>query len=282
METRTISDDELKHLAIDEDDLILKCWANGAEAKYIKDWKQLRNYPTDIPVAFRGMTGRKIVNECKRQGRDFYYVDTGYFGNSEKRKKWHRVVKNDMQHSNVRFDLPPDRWAKIQESQAKQFRVQYEGWRKAPYRRAILVVTPSEKPCKYYGITRDQWVTETLEELRKHTDRPIIIRDKQLRRDRVGQNGLFSQLEEDNIFAVVTYNSIAATEAIMWGIPAFTGAPGAADMWCEKDLSKIETPKYDDPNQVKKWLNWLGYCQYTTEEMTNGRALGLIKEYDIR
>jgi len=281
METRTISNDEINHLAIGEGDLILKCWVDGAKAEYVTDWKQLHKYPTNVPVAFRGMTGRKIVNECEKQGRDFFYVDTGYFGNNEKRKKWHRVVKNDMQHKNVRLDLPPDRWAKIQDSQPRQFRIDYQGWKKAPYRKAILVVTPSEKPCKYYGITRDQWVNETLTELKKHTNRPIIIRDKSLRRERVGQGSLFHQLDNDNIFAVVTYNSIAATEAIMYGIPAFTGAPGAADKWCEKDLSKIETPKYSDPNEIKKWLNWLAYCQYTTDEMTNGTALGLIKEYNL-
>lgn len=282
METKSIPNDAVTHLAIDENDQILMNWVNGVKAKYIQDYKKLSEYPVEIPVAFRGMTGRKIVQACEQQGRDFYYIDTGYFGNNEKRKKWHRIVKNDMQHKNVRFDLPGDRWKHMNEIQPRQFRVNYDGWKPTKDRRAILVVTPSEKPCKYYGITRDEWVTETLHQLKQHTDRPVIIRDKNIRRKRVGNGGLFTQLDEDNIFAVVTYNSIAATEAIMYGIPAFTGAPGAADMWCEKDLSKIETPKYDDPEKIQKWLHWLGYCQFKTEEMYNGRALAYIKEYDIR
>ena len=40
----------------------------------------------DIPVAFRGMTGLKIVNECAKTGRDYFYIDTGYLGNRQKRK----------------------------------------------------------------------------------------------------------------------------------------------------------------------------------------------------
>src|SRR6056300_790899 len=98
------------HLAIDTEDVILASWTKGINAKYIDGFKALGDYPIDQPVSFRGMTGRKIVEACEKQGRDYYYVDTGYLGNREKRKIYHRVVKNGMQHSKVIWDLPPDRW----------------------------------------------------------------------------------------------------------------------------------------------------------------------------
>tara|TARA_B100002019_G_scaffold292444_1_gene315563 strand:+ start:5891 stop:6727 length:837 start_codon:yes stop_codon:yes gene_type:complete len=275
---QTKLDDGVKHLAIDEADLILTNWVEGVDAKYVNGFKDLRNYPVDQPVAFRGMTGRKIVKTCENQGREFYYIDTGYLGNREKRKIWHRVVRNGMQHSKVVWDLPEDRWKNIRLMNWK-YNMMWPGWKKNG--KAILVVTPSEKPCKYYGITRDAWVKETIDEIKKHTDRPIIVRDKGLRRERVGNGSLYNQLDEDHIFALVTYNSIAATEAVHYGVPAFTGAPGAADELCLKDLSKIETPYYADADKVQQWLHWLGYCQYQTSELKSGLAYKLIQEYGI-
>jgi len=266
------------HLAIDTEDVILASWTKGINAKYIDGFKALGDYPIDQPVSFRGMTGRKIVEACEKQGRDYYYVDTGYLGNREKRKIYHRVVKNGMQHSKVIWDLPPDRWNNLRLMSWK-YNLRFPGWKKDG--KAILVVTPSEKPCKFYGITRDDWVTSTLGELKKYTDRPIIVRDKGKRHERIGNGSLYNQLDEDNIFALVTYNSIAATEAVHYGIPAFAMAPGAADALILKDLSKIETPYYPHEEKVQQWLHWLAYCQFTTQEMELGHAYNVIKERGI-
>jgi len=159
--------------------------------------------------------------------------------------------------------------------------VKFNGWK--PLGSAILLVTPSEKPCKFYGVDRTTWVKDTIEKLRQHTDREIIVRDKaERRRDRVKDNSIYKQFKEDNIYAVVTYNSIAAIESIGYGIPAFALAPTIAAPMCLDDLSKIESPMYADPEQVAKWQNWIGYCQYTVPEMTDGTVMKLIEEHNIK
>lgn len=266
-----------KIYAIDSQDAIVKCFATGTNAEWIDSYKDLYTIPKESPVIFRSMAQRKTVNLCESQGRDYYYIDTGYIGNLDKRKHWHRIVKNGMQHSVPRYDLASDRYLNII---GTRDHLRFKKWRKSGD--AILVVTPSEKPCKFYGIDRNTWVDNTLTELKKYTDRPIIIRDKGLRRERIKENSIYHQFEEDRIFAVVTYNSIAATEAIGFGIPSFTTAPNAADPFCLKDLSKIETPLYEDPEKVIAWQNWLGYCQYTGAEMQQGIPKSLIEEYDLK
>ena len=267
----------IKQLAIDPNDGIVLCWQRGVKAHWLDNFKQMSLWPTDLPVAFRGMTGRKIVAECEKTGRDYYYIDTGYLGNRQKRKLYHRVVFNGMQHSNFK-EVPNDRWKQLEWS-SKTMNLNFPGWKRngGP----ILLVTPSGKPCKFYGIDRDTWVSETIATLKEHTDREIIIRDKGIRRERIGNGSLYNQLSDDNIFAVVTYNSIAATEAIGFGIPAFTLAPNAADILCEKDLTKIEHPRYEDDYTVRKWQHWLAYCQYTVEEMIDGSAYNTMKDHDI-
>ena len=266
-----------KMYVIDPGDHIVRNLASSITADWIDSWKDLHDLPTDQPVIFRSMTQRKTVALCEEQNRTYYYIDTGYIGNMQKRKDWHRLVNSGMQHSQVRYDMPSDRFELI--SKYKDY-LPFPGWKKngGP----ILVVTPSEKPCKFYGIDRDNWVEETLSTLKKYTDRKIIVRDKTIRRERVGSGSIYNQLEEENVHALVTYNSIAATEAIGFGIPAFTLAPNAADEFCLKDLSKIEEPYYAEPEKVEKWQHWLGYCQYTPTELSNGTAFKILMEYDLK
>lgn len=269
----------VKIIALGKTDSILPNLASSfpeSDITWIDNYKQLENHDTSIPVLFRGMAQRKLVKLCEQQGRDYYYIDTGYIGNLNKRKDWHRVVKNGMQHSKVRYDMPGDRFNLI----AQHFDyLQFKKWHKTGDN--ILVVTPSEKPCKFYGIDRDTWVETTLNDLQKYTDRKIIVRDKSLRRDRVGSGSIYQQFVNDKIYCVVTYNSIAATEAIGFGIPAFTFAPNAADPFCLKDLSKIEDPYYADPEKVIKWQHWLAYCQYTSTQLRSGKPFEFMERYDL-
>ena len=264
-------------LAIDQNDAIVNCLAAGASVEWIENWKSLKNYDSNVPVIFRSMTQRKTVTVCTEQKRDYFYIDTGYYGNLNKRKDWHRVVKNGMQHSNPRYDLPDDRFKNII---GENDFIKFNQWRKNGSN--ILIVTPSEKPCAFYGINRKEWLDDTMSKLKQHTDRNIIIRDKGLRKDRIGDKSIYTQFVDDDIYAVVTYNSIAATEAIGFGIPCFALAPNAADPFCLKDLSKIETPLYEDEEKVIRWQNWLGYCQYTTTEMSEGLTFRLIEDYDLK
>ena len=266
-----------KYLALDSLDSIVAPFAEHVGAEFVDGWKNLHKYPNHFPVIFRSMTQRKTVAVCEAQGRPYYYIDTGYIGNMQKRKDWHRIVPSGMQHSQINWTMPSDRFEKI--AATKPY-LPFPGWKKNG--RSILVVTPSEKPCKFYGINRDEWVKDTIAKIKENTDRPIIVRDKTIRRDRVGSGSIYHQLDEDDIFAVVTYNSIAATEAIGYGIPCFTLAPNAADFFCEKDLTKIEKPKYAEPMRVHKWQHWIAYCQYLPREMRDGTALKHIREYGLR
>lgn len=269
----------IEMLAIDSNDRIIQCFKDSIPTlKFISSHKELDDYDPKIPIVLRGMTKRKIVSTCEKQNRNYFYIDTGYLGNIKATfKTWHRIVPNGMQHSSPRYDLPATRFHKLK---IKNKELQNTEWRQNG--RAILVVTPSEKPCKFYNIDRDVWVTNTVNELKKHTDRPIIIRDKLPRNQRVEKNSIYRQFIDDDIYAVVTYNSIAASEAIGFGIPAFTSAPNIADPFCLKDLSKIETPLYEDRDKIKKWQHWVAYCQYTTSEIRTKRALSIIKDLELK
>lgn len=226
------------------------------------------------PVVLRGILKHKIMKQCWDEGRDFYYVDTGYFGNEPSQenpngwKYWHRIVKNNLQHGEI-IDRPADRF--------ERFNKKFNPWKKDG--RKILIAAPDEKPCKFYGIEKDTWVKETVSQIQKYTDRPIVVRDRAKNRiDRV-VNDTLQQALSDDVFALVTYNSVAAVESIFFGIPAFTLAPAnAASPVALQDLTKIETPFYPNSDLLHAWGCHLAYGQFHTNEMKNGTAMRMLIE----
>ena len=265
-----------KCFVTDPNDMIVQCLTESYTHVVPTGHKMLKDDISKTPLVIRGMTERKSIRICEKQKRDYYYIDTGYMGNLHKRKDYHRVVKNNVQNIKPRYDLPDDRFRDIPQSMSS---IRFRGWRRM--NGPILVVTPSAKPCNFYNIDRDTWVDETLAEIKKYTDREIIVRDKGLRRERVGEFSVPMQLVNEQIHCVVTYNSIAATEAISTGVPAVALAPGAADELCTKTIAEIESPYYPEEEKVLQWQNWLAYCNYTTTELRNNRALDIIEEYGL-
>lgn len=229
------------------------------------------NYPNTGPILIRSMGKRKLIHDCWKNKKTFFYMDSGYVGNYKSNanpygwKVWHRIVKNDVQHNEI-IDRPDNRWKRLDYPIEK---------RKTG--RHILLVTPSEKPCKFYGVDKTLWVEQTVSLIKKYTDRPIVIRDKAPRQQRITKT-IFEDLNDCH--ALVTYQSIAAVESVLYGVPAFTAAPTAADPVCDKDLSLIETPTKQDEHKIYKWACHLAYGQFHNDELKDGTAnrilLGLI------
>jgi hypothetical protein len=227
------------------------------------------------PIVLRGILKHKIMKQCWKNGRDFYYIDTGYFGNERTAgnpngwKYWHRVVKNDLQHGEI-IARPDDRFRK--------FNKKFTPWKKLG--RKILVAAPDEKPCKFYGITKDQWVQQTVDTIKQYTDRPVEVRERAPKRiDRIATDTLQSALDND-VFALVTFNSVAAIESVFYGIPAFTLAPAnAASPVASQDLSKINEPYYPTSDKLYAWGCHLSYGQYHISELKNGKAKEVMEKF---
>ena len=226
-----------------------------------------------LTPVLRGILKYKIMQKCLADNKDFYYVDSGYVGNNISRlnrmgnKLYHRIVRNDLQHKTI-TPRPADRW------QALDVVLQPR-----KFGRKIIVATPDEKPCRYYGIDQQQWVEQTVAELKKYTDRPIEIRHRAPKRiDRVSTAPLSTVLA-NNVHALVTYNSIAAVESIFAGVPAFVLAPThIAEPVSSKDLSQIENPVWANRDTLDAWCHSMAYGQYHVKELRDGTAFRMMQE----
>jgi hypothetical protein len=80
------------------------------------------------------------------------------------------------------------------------------------------------------------------------------------------------------VHAVVTFNSIAATESVLAGTPVFVLAPcNAARPVANLDLSQIETPWFPDQDQIHAWACHLAYGQFHIDELRNGLAEHILR-----
>ena len=228
------------------------------------------------PVLIRGISSGKIGKFVQEHGQDYYFIETGYLGNYRcnnnltGRKVYHRIVKNAMQHSTI-MDVPDDRWKALVDFNPK---LRYNGWRRTGSK--ILVVLPTEKPFQYYGHDREKWIQKVEKTIKKYSDREIVWRQKTSRGERTNDT-IYDALADD-IYALVTYNSIATVEAIQYGIPAFGLAPTAADPVCSSNLELIENPVMPSEDIVYKWLCSIAYSQFSLDEIITGQAWQMVLE----
>jgi len=189
----------------------------------------------------------KDINLVASRRKNFYYGDHGII----RRNIFYRVTKNSYFHNGL--------------GKSDGVRARTQGFIPAPWRKdgkTIIICPQSEEHHLRYGLTRDEWITRTVDQLSRQTDRPIKIHGKW---DRKPLQAFFNEA-----WAVVVHSSNSAVEAVLSGIPAFHTAPCTAASVACSDLSKIETPVYSENRQ--NFFNVLADNQWTLEEMARGMA----------
>lgn len=221
---------------------------------------------TTNPLVCRGIggTSRKAIAYCKENNIDFYTIDTGYIQPGTK-KEYHRITKNAMQNIGPCIERDHDRLRLLK-------------WRYRNHRPGskILIVPPSEKVMVFNGYNLDMWMQETISEIKKYTSKDIEVRLKPSRTDRNTTNTIQQAMED--AYCVVTYNSIAATEALLYGVPAIALAQNSATMFCNTEISQINDLYIPNPVDMTAFAAHLSYCQFTTKDMRTGVAWKILNE----
>ena len=224
------------------------------------------NIGSNNPLVIRGLGGRsqKALKYCQENNVDFYAIDTGYM-QPKTAKEYHRITKNNLQNLGPIVEREHDRLGRLK-------------WRYRNHTPGenILVVPPSEKVMKFYGKNLDDWMSLTIEEIKKHTDKPIVVRLKPDRSERVTSNPIQQAMQD--AYCVVTYNSIAATEALLYGVPAIALAPNSATLLCNTAIDQINDLYIPNINDVTAFAAHLSYCQFTSREIRSGYAWNMLNE----
>lgn len=151
----------------------------------------------------------------------------------------------------------------------------------------VLICGQHDKSLQWQDMPRmSTWVMNTIDEIQKYTDLPIIFRPhprcplpdierqyQNVYRDNpvkiIGSYDDFN-LSFKDCHAVISWSSNPGPLAVINGVPVFTGPSSLAYNVANTDLAKIEYP--DKPNR-KQWLSDYAHTEFTIDEITQGIPL---------
>ena len=224
---------------------------------------------------------KAIYDMAIRKKKDFYFLDHAYIYHKKHsiyqknlaHNPYFRMVKNEFVLTTIK-DTDDTKLLKMREQFKKGDELDILPWRKNG--KHILIVPPSPWLCKWLGIDPEELMNQSIEEIKKHTDREINIRHK---KPQGNYNTIPLEEDIDNAWAVVSFQSSVAVRAINRGVPSFLMKPGysAVQPVSSTDLTKIETPFY--PDNRYEWLSSLCNNQFLKGEIISGKAYRYLNDY---
>lgn len=179
-----------------------------------------------------------------KQAENFWYIDHGYIKRSNPAgtlNGYFRITKNALWHSG-KGNYPTDRLNNI-----------VPHIKKRTGGKNIILAPPSKYMRAFLGL--HDWEEKTIEEIKKYSDRPILISTKQ-------QNPMNEVMKD--AWAVVTDHSNSAIDALIQGVPIIMTNPA-------RTYGKIENIESLDFDPIPL-LSALSYNQWTLDEMRSGKA----------
>ena len=253
-------------------------------AEYVKVKPDVWEPTLNCIYAFRGMNKRGYIKKTIAAGQPYFYSDTGYLEFMRivdyRAKMTRRMVYNGLHEtSQMKAKEIFKRLSHLYDQQylKERFEVHcgqpYDKFKlnhgnKIKRGNDILVVVPSSKSCRYYDTTEDEWVESTIKEIKKYTDRQIVVRRKP-RLNKRRRNPLVEDLASGKYHAMVTFNSIASLESVMMGVPVICLGENAGSALGESKMENIEDPYFPEINKIRDHFLFLSCQQFDINEMVS-------------
>jgi len=182
-------------------------------------------------------------------------------------------------------DIDPIRWQKI----SKDLNLKLKPWRSNGSH--ILICLQRNGGWSMQGLNTLNWLDQTINSIRKYSNRPIIVRahpgDKKTKGIiKIKHKNVFlstkEKLTDDLIgaWATVVYNSSPSVASAIEGVPVFLTDPQPRNSQsfdiANTDISNIESPTLLDRQQ---WVEKLSMCHWKFEELKSGEAWNFFKKY---
>lgn len=198
----------------------------------------------------------ELMAQALDAGEPYIFVDRAYFGGGPGSDRL-RVVPSAYQHHwQQRAD-----GERLKTLRAAGLAPDLVDWRRQGSH--VLVVPPSDAVRKLFHI--EHQMAELEKRVRACFDGPVIV-------SRKGQ-GKPAREHFENCWAVVTWTSNVAVEAVCAGIPCFVSRASAAapvSLTLDQIEKRIETPYYADNRE--SWAAGLADGQFTLDEIASGLA----------
>ena len=281
---------------------IMKAFGEGAEkhgvkVKYITEHKyENSDYAMVFAYKSNGVDSpnhkfrKEVVDKHTAKGFPYtliFFVDSNVLKAYEKDVRYFRFPFKSIHPHEADYMLDED--VSRNDQIMKDLNIEIKPWRKEGnhiclfLNRGIGGFSTFGKPCY-------EWAKETVEEIRKHSDRPILIRSHrhagetiELKRDkqnldyilsnhknithtRLGETSVYDNLK--NAWACVVHTSTSGAVAMLNGIPMIATHPASFSYkWSAGKLSDIEKPILKDRTY---YITHFANAHWNLEEMKQG------------
>lgn len=234
---------------------------------------------------------KKIIDQLRLQKTPSIFVDSNILHYSRPEHEWHRYSLGSVYPDSGTYffgDLDRTKWDRF----SNYHNAQLKPWRNNGNHILILCQRP-----KGFNMFTDQevWLDKTIDKIRKHSQRPIMIRMHP------GDGARFKQIEKiqkkygttvtisehtnirdalDNCWCTVGINSTPNVVSAIEGIPGYiedTLHSWATDV-AFTDLSMIENPPMSDRQD---WACKIANIHWSNNEVRSGQLWAAIKRYIV-
>jgi hypothetical protein len=133
--------------------------------------------------------------------------------------------------------------------------------------------------------TIEEWVEQTVEQIRNVSDRPIILRPHPrhpITTSLTVELPTYTEKDDTDFassltdcWAVVNFNSNPGVQSIIQGTSAFVDKSSLASAVGNLDLSLIENPHRPERGE---WFQWLCHCEWLESEIEEGKTWSRVRQ----
>ncbi len=254
-------------------DAFIENLKNKKEDFQINKW----DHDTDVAVIWsvlwqgRMRNNLKIWKEFQVLNKPVVVLEVGGLKRNTTWKMGINGINRDADFANEEYSR--DRWAK--------FEIDFKPWKKTGKNIIICGQHASSEQWKDLP-DMNAWLLEQITEIRKYTDKNIIIRPHPRNMISVKMAGVQTQIPRknpatyddtdfvnqlNNAYAVVNHSSNPAMEAVFNGIPVFTSPSSLSYDVANTDYKFMENPKTPDREE---WAHKLCHTEWWIDEIKQG------------
>jgi len=245
-----------------------------------KGWKD-----EDRPIHFFwGLGGKNIdkIREVTEKEEEWWYVDTGYLTEQITRyptpkindydKTYFRICKGRIHTTKGKVGDGQ----RLRELENKGIDVEFKGWYTGDTKH--ILVAPSSQTVTYHinGVNQDQWIYMVTEELKKWTDRKIVVRNKPRPNNEWWGTDIKDALKDCH--CLVTNMSLSAIDAVLNKVPVICAGKNVVAPIASRNPKFVEKPFRPGRKTVTEWLKFVAENQFTLEEIEKGIAYDILKK----
>jgi len=233
---------------------------------------------------------KKIIDQLRLQKTPQVFVDSNILNYARPEHQWHRYSLNSVYPNDgvYFFDkLDDSKWLTF----SRWHGVDLKPWRTEGNH--ILILCQRPKGWNMLGNDQDQWLDKMISKIRKHSQRPIVVRMhpgdgtrfKQIEKIQKRYGKAVSISEKENIrdelincWCAIGFNSTPNVVSAISGVPVYLEDPKhswAADI-AFTDLSLVENPPLLDRSQ---WIKKIANIHWSNDEVVQGKLWQAIKTY---